>query len=179
MREGESRPFASRQRPDQDTSDNGTKEDPITPEDTTPPLLQHRLELRNDPGRNVVHRLFQDGHDAIGPVDFDLLHTGINFSQILIAFRLEALPQRLVFDRNGGFLVIDAKKAPGRKTRLRQGALPRGDHVFGIVLFGGGVDLIENVQELTRIRAYNGLRHQVLQSIVHGARFGMPGVEKH
>src|SRR6266496_4285548 len=108
MREGESQPFASRQRPDQNTSENGTKEDPITPEDTTTPLLQHSLELRNDPGRNVVHCLFQDGHDAICPVDFDLLHAGINFGYILIAFCLEARPQRLLFDWNGGFSVIDA-----------------------------------------------------------------------
>ena len=47
--------------------------------------------------------LFQDADDAIGPVDFDLLHAGIDLGHILIAFCLEACPEGLVVDRNGRF----------------------------------------------------------------------------
>src|SRR5262249_20103224 len=160
-------------------SENGTKHDAISPEDTTAPLLQHALELRDDLLGNIVDGLFQDAHDAIGPIDFDLLHTAINFGYILIAFRLEARPERLVVDRNGRLLVVDAIEAPGGETSLGQGALPGGHHVFGIVLFGSGIDLIENVQEFVGVRTDNGLRYQMIQGIVHGARFGVAGVEEY
>ena len=39
--------------------------------------------------------------------------------------------------------------------------------------------MIKNVQELAGVRTDNGLRHQVLEGIVHGARFRVPGIEKH
>src|SRR4030095_1348740 len=98
MGEGQPPPFASRQCPDQYPSENGTKHDAISPEDTTAPLLQHPWELRDDRLGNIVDGLFQDADNAIGPVDFNLLHTGINFGHILIAFALAAGPEGLVVD---------------------------------------------------------------------------------
>ncbi|MEE9149757.1 MAG: hypothetical protein V3U27_20465, partial [Candidatus Tectomicrobia bacterium] len=44
---------------------------------------------------------------------------------------------------------------------------------------GATLCLVKYVEEFTRIRPLNGLRHKVFKGVVHGAGFGMPGVKKH
>ncbi len=95
-----------------------------------------------------MRSLFQHRDDAIGPVDANLTHAIVDLGQIHVAFGLKAGAQIVVFNRHCGIWVVNAVEAPSGQPFLGEGTLPRCDDILGIVLAGGDVDLVENVQKL-------------------------------
>ncbi len=125
----------------------------------------------------VDHRL-QHGHNPIGAADPDLANTPAHLSHVMIALGLVTGAQVGVRDLDRRAGVVEGIKPARDQPGLGNGALPGPDHLGRVVFLGGGVDLVENVQELGRVGAPHGLRDQVLKGVLHGPGLRMAGIEK-
>ena len=179
VREAQAVPLAGPQRPAADGGDEHAEDDGVEPQHPPPPFEQQRLQLRDEQVLDVPRGLLEGADDAIGAVDAHLLHAVVDLLHVDVALRLEPLPQRVVVDGHGGGGVVDAVETARGQPLLGEGALPRGDDVLRVVLARGGVDLVQDVQELAGIGPADGLRHEVVQGVPHGAGLGMAGVEEH
>jgi hypothetical protein len=102
-----------------------------------------------------------------------------NLTQVRIPLSFETGALGLVLDGGGGVRVVDAVEAAGGQALFPEGALPGGDYVLRVVLPRRGVELVEDVQELARVRPVDGVGDQVLEGVAHGPRLGVAGVEEH
>ena len=179
VREAQAVPLAGPQRPAADGGGEEAEDDGVEPQHPLPPLGQQRLQLRDEQVLDVPRGLLEGADDAVGAVDAHLLHAVVDLLHVDVALRLEPLAQRVVLDGDGGVGVVDAVEAARGQSLLGEGALPRGDDVLGVVLARGGVDLVQDVQELAGVGPGDGLGHEVVQGVPHGAGLGMAGVEEH
>ena len=102
----------------------------------------------------------------------------MDFTQVGIALGFKALSQGLVFDWYSSFRAIDCIEASRCQAAFTEGSLPGSDDFLGIVLAGSGVELVQNVKELARIRSRDRAGDEVIECIPHCARFGMTCIEK-
>ena len=178
MREAQAVPRAGPQGPSADHGGGRAEDDGVEPQYASPPFRQQRLQFRHEQILDVPRGLLQRPHHAIGAVHPDLLHALVDFPHVDVALRLEPPAQGVVVDGHGRVGVVDAVEPAGGQPLLGERALPRRDDVLGVVLARGRVDLVQHVQELAGVGAADGLRHQVVQRVPHGAGLGMAGVEE-
>ena len=123
--------------------------------------------------------MLQDPDDAVGPFHFHLVDALQDRIHVRGAARFETFAQHRVVDGDGRIQVINAVEAAGGETFLRERPLPGTEYLFRVVLPRRIVDLVEDVQELVGVGAAHGVRHQMLQSVLHGAGLGVSGIEEH
>ena len=122
---------------------------------------------------------FQHRNDAIVALQFNLVHAAGNFGKIGIAFGAEPFAQRFVFDRDGGFFVVNRVKLPCGQAGLCNCALPCANHLFGIVVFGGGINLVQHIDEFRSVGAFYRVCDQMFQRVLHGTRFRVACIKEH
>ncbi len=156
----------------------GAEADGVAPQGAQPPAVDSLGEEGYRLLGDVLGALVQGADDAVGALDLHLPHAAVDLAQVHVALGLEALAFALVLDGNGGVGVVDGVEAAGGQALLAQGALPGGHHVLGIIFPRRGVQLIEDVKELARVRPADGFGDQVLEGIAHGPRLRVAGVEE-
>ena len=80
---------------------------------------------------------------------------------------------------SGGVGIVDAVEPARGEPGLGERALPRGEDVLGVVLARRVVDLVEDVEELVRVRPVDGVPHEVAQRVLHRPRLGVARIEEH